>query len=98
VSLPSISEVGERILKEHRLLTLLSGETYRHERGQWRPVVPMLLEYWTMMADDPQASTIARRQEIIAYVKLKSLDPDPDIQHADIGELESLRHVVDPGS
>lgn len=91
----SISEVGDRILKEHRLMTLLNGETYRHEGGQWRPVVPMLLEYWTMLADDPALTTIARRQEIAAYVKLKSLDRDPDIQHADVSELESLRHVAD---
>lgn len=91
----SVSEVGDRILREHRLMTLLNGETYRHEKGQWRPVVPMLLEYWTMLADDPAASTIARRQEIAAYVRLRSLDPDPDIQHADVSELDSLRHFVD---
>jgi hypothetical protein len=55
----------------------------------------MLLESWAMQADEAAASTIARRQEIVAYVKLKSLDPDPNIQHADVGELEEMRHVVD---
>ncbi len=44
-----------------------------------------------LQADDPGHSSIARRQEIVAYVRLKSLDLDPDLQHADIGELGTLR-------
>jgi hypothetical protein len=93
---PSISTVVQKILGEHRLLTLLNGDVYRWER-QWRPVVPMLLELWALEADDPEATTIARRQEIVAYLKLKTIDIDPNIQHGDLDDLQEQRPVHDDG-